>query len=332
MKCSLILALSFLGMAAQGSPVQAQEKEAEPEEFLLLQSIGQGEQMRNRTLWVKTSPKGAEVLGEFDHPLMAAGKTLYALQLETAHYQTYDREDLSSGSDEDGKPAKPITLKDHSYQRAFLKDVTAKNAAIWSSPVARFNTEPDAAPDDRCGEYLPQTTVSGFAGPYLSLELCEYADYCGVHGSVICRGVFFNLESGKAIELNDIKQFTMPTPNEQKSLKWTSNAEPLTEGEKDTPEIWRSQYGANGLEVSLLLSHSTDYAESGLEWSSYTSSAVFPQKQIPKDLAPYKDLPKALAQFASSEQTKLIGFSKIQKSEAVDRYLSAHAKPAKPVK
>ncbi len=328
MKCSLILALSFLGMAAQGSPVQAQEKEAEPEEYLLLQRISQGEQKRDRTLWVKTSPKGVEISGEFDHPLMAAGKTLYALQSETAQYKSYDRDVLIVGVDDDGNLTKPYPLDDHSYQRAFLKDVSAKNAAIWSSPAAPFSTDPKAKPEERCGEYSSRTTVSGFAGPYLSLQLCENVDLCGAHGAVNCQGLFFNLESGKAIDLNDIKQFSLPNPKEQKALKWALNAEPLTEGEEITPEIWRSQYGAKGLEVSLLMTCTTDYFSSSPEWSSYSTSAVFMQKQIPKDLAPYKALPKGLARFAKSKEAKLIGFSKAPKSEAAQQYLKAHAKPA----
>ncbi len=332
MKRSLILALSFLGMAAQGSPVQAQEKEAEPEEYLLLQSIGQGEQMRNRTLWVKTSPKGAEVLGEFDHPLMAAGKTLYALQSETAQYKSYDRDVLIVGVDDDGNLKKPYPLDDHSYQRAFLKDVSAKNAAIWSSPAAPFSTDPKAKPEERCGEYSSRTTVSGFAGPYLSLQLCEKEDHCNPDILFNCRGVFFNLESGKAIELNGIKQFAIPTPKELNNLDWRDKADPIEKGEEITPEIWRSHYGAKGLEVTLLLSRSAMEMESDAEWSLWKATTEFPQKQLPKDLAQYKDLPKALAQFASSGQAKLIGFSKVQKSEAVDRYLNVHVKPAKPVK
>ncbi len=328
MKRSLILALSFLGMAAQGSPVQAQKKDADPEEFLLLQRIVQNDGVRDRTLWVKASPKGAEVLGAFDHPLMAAGETLYALLPEAAQYQSYDCEDVYDGLDEAGKPKKPIALKEHSYRRAILKDVIAKDAEpIWSSPVAPFNPQATEV-TDRCGHYSPKTTVSGFAGPYLSLQLCEDLDRCGAHGAVNCQGLSFNLESGKAIDLNDIKQFSLPNSKEQKALKWALNAEPLTEGEEITPEIWRSQYGAKGLEVSLLMTCTTDYFSSSPEWSSYSTSAVFMQKQIPKDFAPYQALPKGLAEFAKSKEAKLIGFSKAPKSEAAQQYLKAHAQPA----
>ena len=77
------------------------------------------------------------------------------------------------------------------------------------------------------------------------------------------------------------------------------------------------------------MTHETSYAASSPEWSSETTTAEFPQKTLPKDFVAYKDLPKGLEKFASTDQEKLVGFSRIQKSEAISRYLSDHAKPAK---
>ena len=328
----LFFSLALCAAIAQGAPDTSAKSASASEEYLLLQRNTVNEAEAFQTLWVKVSSRGAEVLGSFPQMLIAWGGTLYALDEVTAEYQAFDCEDLFSGDGFDPENPGNIEAQAYDYQRAVLQDVLSKDPKpSWISQAAPFDPK-KGSPIDNAGSFSTVATLQGLAGPYLSFASCDDVYFCGAHGAAVCEGFTFNLETQKAVPMKDEKLFRKPTPKELAALKWdTKDPSPIA-AEDGNIAIWRSQYGASGLELSLLITRDTAYAMSSGEWSSYTTTALFPQKRIPKAFAPYKALPKGLAQFASSGQSKLIGFSKIQKSEAVDRYLSAHAKPAKPVK
>ena len=325
----LLFTLALAASAAQAQAQAPANAAADGDEYLLFQTKDDGGVYSHRTLWVKVSAQGAQVLGEFADPMVAAGDKIFAVEQVASEYKSYDCDKaLEASNAEDPKSVKleAITTK---YTRTALRDVTTPGAkAIWTSPAAKFNLQAED-PMDGCGSFENSGAFSAIAGPYVSLVSCDNAFLGGPHGSVTCESHTFDLTKGTERNVKSDGTFTMPTDAEKKALKWMfGDTDPITDGKAQYAN-WISKYGASGLEVSLLMIHETSYAASSPEWSSEYTTAFFPQKKLPKDFAPYKDLPKGLEKFASTNNQTLIGFSKIQKTDAVSRYLSAHAKPAK---
>ena len=329
MNCKLFLALAIAASAAQAQAQVPAKAAAEGDEYLLLQNKKLNDHVEQRTLWVKVTPQGAQVLGEFVNPLIASGEKLYALGQVLSEYQAFDCEDaqMANGT------ADPKSVRLHAtaskYTRTDLQDVAGKDTKpIWISPAASFDLNAEDRLDG-AGSFDNSGMITGLAGPYVSIVSCDNLFSCGPHGSVTCESHTFDLAKGTELDVKAPGFFTLPNAKEKKALKWMFGEHvPITDGQAEYAN-WESQYGASGLEVSLLMTHETIYAASSPDWSSDYTTALFPQKQIPKAFAPYKDLPKGLEKFASSKGVTLIGFSKLQHTAAIDQFLKEHVKPAK---